>query len=529
MSEANDHHADYEHGIVETLKSLIMAFVLAMTFRGFVTEGFVIPTGSMAPTLLGQYALVESDATGSTFPVDFGPNVRDVNMNAVADIMLARPEFEGWGTTSRETKRRMGDRILVLKTLYPFFAPHRFDVVVFKNPTEPDGASANYIKRLIGLPDEKIWLADGDVFAGPADDPDNRGDYRIQRKPEHVQRGVWQPVYHSDYIPIGTDRYDWRYDGPPWRGDDWETAETRVYRCDTADPSMLQWNNDIRSIDDWTAYNQPSHASWNSMSVPDVRVSAGIIAEKAGLQTSLQLITRSHQYEFSLAEGAATVRLRPIDGSSDWLEQTGEFEKFAPGEACSIEFWHVDQSMSIFVNGNWAVYLEYDWLPMARMRYASGMLDEGNINLMLRMIPDPPEIRWLFEGAPVSLHRVNLDRDLYYRTARMDRAGVNAPVEGYEHLVRVGSWGFGTHPDKPAVLGPDHFLMLGDNSARSLDGRIWGAPHPLVAQQIDPAPFVVNRKLLIGKAWVVYFPSMYSLTDKGRSFIPDFGRMRFIR
>jgi len=30
-------------------------FVLAMTFRGFVTEGFVIPTGSMAPTLYGRH------------------------------------------------------------------------------------------------------------------------------------------------------------------------------------------------------------------------------------------------------------------------------------------------------------------------------------------------------------------------------------------------------------------------------------------------------------------------------------------
>ena len=38
-------------GIVDTIQSLLVAFVFAMVFRGFVCEGFVIPTGSMAPTL----------------------------------------------------------------------------------------------------------------------------------------------------------------------------------------------------------------------------------------------------------------------------------------------------------------------------------------------------------------------------------------------------------------------------------------------------------------------------------------------
>src|SRR5688572_3741055 len=43
QSTQQPHH---ETNVVETLQSLIVAFVLAMTFRGFVTEGFVIPTGS---------------------------------------------------------------------------------------------------------------------------------------------------------------------------------------------------------------------------------------------------------------------------------------------------------------------------------------------------------------------------------------------------------------------------------------------------------------------------------------------------
>ncbi len=50
-----------------------------------------------------------------------------------------------------------------------------------------------------------------------------------------------------------------------------------------------------------------------------------------------------------------------------------------------------------------------------------------------------------------------------------------------------------------------------------------------MAEQIDDSPFVVNRKLLLGKAWVVYFPAPYRVTEDSKRLIPDFGRLRFIR
>src|SRR5687768_3784286 len=39
----------------ETVESIAMAVILALLFRGFVAEAFVIPTGSMAPTLMGRH------------------------------------------------------------------------------------------------------------------------------------------------------------------------------------------------------------------------------------------------------------------------------------------------------------------------------------------------------------------------------------------------------------------------------------------------------------------------------------------
>ena len=105
----------------------------------------------------------------------------------------------------------------------------------------------------------------------------------------------------------------------------------------------------------------------------------------------------------------------------------------------------------------------------------------------------------------------------------------NPTQPGFEALLENRAYGSGTHPSKPAALNGDQFFMLGDNSQASLDSRLWGNPHPLVAEQVDPAPFVVNRSLIIGKAWVVYFPAPYHVGDKGMAVVPDFGRLRFIR
>ena len=37
----------------ETVEAFVVAFILALLFRAFLAEAFVIPTGSMAPTLMG--------------------------------------------------------------------------------------------------------------------------------------------------------------------------------------------------------------------------------------------------------------------------------------------------------------------------------------------------------------------------------------------------------------------------------------------------------------------------------------------
>ncbi|MCH8151815.1 MAG: hypothetical protein IH830_05530 [Planctomycetes bacterium] len=513
----------HQGSAVETAQSLIVAFVLAMTFRGFVTEGFVIPTGSMAPTLMGRHLLLHSDQTGVTYPIDTRIGRR--NIRTGYDPMLGR-NYPLDSINISAHRPRMGDRILVLKCLYPFAEPQRFDVVVFKNPTDPDGDAENYIKRLIGLPNEAIWLVDGDLFVGSADDPDNFDAYEIKRKPLHLQRAAWQPVHHSDYIPIRPERFPRRYSAP-WFGENWKTTNSRSYRCDTVEPSTLQWSLQQIALDDWVPYNMLSFRGSRLYPVSDLRVTAAILPDQAGLETTLELETRGHLFQFVLTPYdevmyEAVVRMRPIDESDEWVLDSGLIVAPKPGQVFNIEFWHVDQSMAIYFDGNRVAYCEYSWPPRRRLELAYGGDYETVIGKLPTITPTAPSLRWDFRGSPVTLHRVQVDRDLYYRPERLD------PTK-QKNDPQIDGPAFGTHPDNLAILGPDHFYMLGDNSPASSDSRLWGRPHPLVAKQIDDSPFVVNRKLLLGKAWVVYFPAPYPVTEGGRGVIPDFARLRFVR
>jgi signal peptidase I len=514
----SEHH---DSGIVETLQSLIVAFVLAMTFRGFVAEGFVIPTGSMAPTLLGAHRLLHSDLTGYTFPVGLDQRQLAVTSppSAVDPMIGPGSGFERVGLRATQQRPRSGDRILVLKTIYPFVEPRRWDVVVFKNPTDPKGEAGNYIKRLIGLPNETLWLADGDVFVEAAGDDQRR--FVIQRKPEHIQRALWQPIHNSDHIVAA--RLDRPRPPSPWEGRHWDTSG-RSYRTDTSEPTALHWNLATRRLDDWAMYNMlDARVNESLVPVNDLRIAAGVVAEEPGLEMIFELEARSHIFEFTVGDERARVRYRHAEEPDQWIEkESAGVHLPSPGRVLNVEFWHVDQSMRIFIDGREVVRLDYDWNAQERLEQATGECGDAAVHAAARGAIIETQLRWRFSGSPVTLHRVRVDRDIYYRTASLSPVHQRNPP----HYAGPAS---GTHPDNLAVLGPDHYYMLGDNSQASLDSRVWGSPHSLVAYQVDESPFVVHRKLLLGKAWVVYFPAMFPLTEPGLPVVPDFGRLRYIR
>lgn len=105
--------------IREYAEAIIVALILALFIRTFVVQAFKIPSGSMIPTLLiGDHILVNKFSYGIKNP-----------FNGTVWIPLGTPE--------------------------------RKDVVVFKYPENP---SQDFIKRVIGLPGDRIEIRDKEVY-----------------------------------------------------------------------------------------------------------------------------------------------------------------------------------------------------------------------------------------------------------------------------------------------------------------------------------------------------------------------------
>jgi signal peptidase I len=113
-------------GILETVKTIIYAVVIALVIRTVAFEPFNIPSGSMIPTLLvGDYLFVSKFSYGYS--------------------QYSLPSFLQIPFHGR-----------VIGAL-----PHRGDVAVFKLPRD---TSVDYIKRIIGLPGDRIQMIHGRLY-----------------------------------------------------------------------------------------------------------------------------------------------------------------------------------------------------------------------------------------------------------------------------------------------------------------------------------------------------------------------------
>jgi signal peptidase I len=538
-----------ESSIKETLESIIVAFVLAFVFRAFVVEAFVIPTGSMAPTLLGQHLNLTDPTTGYSFKASYrdtfvtgigtedpfpiqGQVTRRINGQTVHWKPLeARSPMSDATIYEKQLPTEAGDRILVLKYLYALHEPDRWDVVVFKNPENP---TQNYIKRLVGLPEEQLWLVRGNVYTAPLD-----GDqWQVRRKPIGVQREVWLPIYHSRYVPQDTPVEPNASPGPwqPRSPDAWRyTHQGRRFvfqpnQQRTGDALRFQF--DRRWARDYYAYNVFDRQEPENL-VEDLRIAVAVNPAKPGVTVKPELHTEFFDLRAVVTDGEpAVLQMRSkgelADAVGDWIAvgtPASDPIELPADTFTDIEFWHVDHRLTLWVDGDMVAMHD---IPVTADGAAAGNPFAINLRQIAldaegkpRKVAVPPEALIGVSGGPMVLSDVNLDRDLYYTYSL--RYLSNQPLE--TRAIR-----------EPVALQADQFFCLGDNSPQSKDSRLW--------QQVDPwvryhtpehgprgvPEGVVPRKLMIGKAFFVYFPAMLRLDKNSRfGLIPNFGEMRFIR
>jgi signal peptidase I len=184
-----------------------MAVILALLFRGFVAEAFVIPTGSMAPTLQGRHKDVwcpkcgmQYQTTASSERTQTGAPTGSHVTTTTCPICHYTQRLDLFEKPNDHSFS--GDRIIVGKFCYDLADPERWDVIVFKFPGD---AAQNYIKRLIGLPNETIRVSGGNIYAKGKDDED----FTIARKPPHKLNVLLQLVDDTDHIPQELTDFGW--------------------------------------------------------------------------------------------------------------------------------------------------------------------------------------------------------------------------------------------------------------------------------------------------------------------------------
>ncbi len=156
----------------EYTEAIITAIILALIVRTFVVQAFKIPSGSMIPTLIvGDHILVNKFRYDIKIP------------------FLNKPLF------------RISDE-------------QRGDVVVFIFPVDP---SKDFIKRIIGLPGDRIQVIDKKLYVNDKPVPDIHAVHMDNKTSKEGQRDYFGPVTvpENSYFVMGDNR-DSSWDSRVW-------------------------------------------------------------------------------------------------------------------------------------------------------------------------------------------------------------------------------------------------------------------------------------------------------------------------
>jgi signal peptidase I len=217
-------------------ESLGLALILAIVMRSSFVQAYVIPSGSMEPTILvGDHIFVNKIAYGLRIP------------ETIAGVPVP-----GLST---------GKYLLHLASI------HRGDIIVF---TAPYDRSVDLIKRVIGVPGDRIQVIDGVVWRNgvriedthaylsrneTARSPFSAADNFPPRDPQHPERDPGPVVVPAGKLFMMGDNRDDSYDSRFWGFADQNDVEGRAsiiyfsWDRDGAGALPLRWNRTGKVLD----------------------------------------------------------------------------------------------------------------------------------------------------------------------------------------------------------------------------------------------------------------------------------------
>jgi signal peptidase I len=471
--------------IRENLESIIIAVALAFVLRIFVVEAFKIPTGSMAPTLLGQHKSVKCPNCAWKFKTNHSLNYVKCS-NCFYKIRIS------------DYRKRGGNRILVNKFIYDFGKPERWDVTVFKYPfnqvtclscgfsssqsmmcekcsnavkkenyfkakinsikgsfgvgqyhkvvckscdtvdailckscgsTNVHVVRKNYIKRLIGLPDEKLQIVNGDIYIND----------KIERKPEKVQEALWVQVFNSNYPAKQEIVQNWEV-----KDEFWDVSAKQLQLQLPEGAEQKSYISFKREITDFNVYNNGITDAING----DIMINFDVSVSGSNGGISIILQENEKKFEAFVSTGAGKKRSHlKVSGS---IVKSDAEVFIEPGKEYNIGFANVDNKIILKLNDSVVFSHTYDTDLSSFKDYTkfSGLKFGG-------------------ENTAAVFKNISIFRDVYYTEA--------------------GEWG----TLRPIEIGNNEYFFLGDNSRNSNDSRFWK---------------IVPESNMVGKAFMVFWP-----------------------
>lgn len=521
----------------EVIETIVFVVVLVLLLKLFVTEAFVIPTGSMAETLYGYQKIITCPECGHEFPVnshdEVEPNQQTQQRHLLVGYCCPNCRHNGQVKDLNPVpQNRTGDRVLVLKPLYHLKKPARGDVVVFKFPQKPQDqhTAQNYIKRCMGFGGETVGIHRGELFVTQSltypegddqyprpDDPKDLwelryayynnpkatdlfeksraagftdqivGGFQIVRKTEDQVKACMRVVWDNDQQPkVLAGMVPPRWYAPPGAEGKWTADSAEQPRVFDHTAETLDWIHYRHFVGTWTGRD------WSDMK-------PGVIDNFLGYNAGRDL--------------------NPVSGQLQGRESSAD------------RLWVGDLILECeaTLGGDGEVTLELSkGLNRFRAKFAGGQValsrtgpGEKEFGTWPCKVSGPGKYKLRFANVDCRLHvwvndalvpvgtatdyphpepTPNGDVEPEGWTKKNDLeapAGIGAKgavkvagVKLYRDIYYTRS---GSDPAGADIyyVQPGHYMCLGDNSAQSSDSRSWG---------------VVPERLMLGKAVFVFFP-----------------------
>lgn len=392
----------------QVLRSAVLVLGSVLVVRAAFIEPYGVPTGSMAPTLIGVHRTCDCPNCGQRVTVGNGGG--DAQQFSLAQC----PNCEA--TLGLDAGADApGDHLLVDKQAFEWRNPGRWEPVVFR---VPGGGETPYVKRVVGLPGERIRVHDGDVLINgePA------------RKSLAQCRILQIPLHDSSRIPREGWAARWQVD-PQDQADrtPWSDGGDLVFPVEAAKSfRWLAFSAGAPVCDGWP-YNAATMAQGNP--VHDFLVSCEISVQRGTGEVAIALHDGSDEAIAILPVGEdGTTRL-----SVGKLSRETRGVRLKPGKRLRLELALVDRRAILAIDGD-------ELLPPLDL---SAVPERSAVLRPLRIGA------W---GVAATVSKLRVGRDVHYVSA-----GANGTVN-------------------ECLLGPNEYYVLGDNSSQSEDSRFWTTP-----------------------------------------------------